>query len=301
MVWGGRTRWVEVRSRHSVPGTWGRRGFAEGWPVGLGNEGTELGRPRGCGLSRKLQGAGVGRSPPELSSRREHGVCHGPVPPEARSLPFSPPTPLPAEEEQSLSAQHSLAPGWPAELASPSLGQRGVEPQGAPRESGHPSPLRPPRPSPAAFSRSPCWTAPGSRLPAPARLRAPRRDGAVIVSRESLSIFSQGTAKPPSLPAPPPPALCGSQASTLLLVHSGQQRLDGPGFAASTSHGCPRSHSAHRALRERAPLTPSCSRGLPHRCPPPPAPQPPAPSLPPGRPEPLTSHPGGPGVQSRRE
>lgn len=34
MVWGGRTRWVEVRSRHSVPGTWGRRGFAEGWPVG---------------------------------------------------------------------------------------------------------------------------------------------------------------------------------------------------------------------------------------------------------------------------
>lgn len=161
MVWGGRTRWVEVRSRHSVPGTWGRRGFAEGWPVGLGNEGTELGRPRGCGLSRKLQGAGVGRSPPELSSGREHGVCHGPVP---RSLPFSPPTPLPAEEEQSLSAQHSLAPGWPAELASPSLGQRGVEPQGAPRESGHPSPLRPPRPSPAAFSRSPCWTAPGSRL-----------------------------------------------------------------------------------------------------------------------------------------
>lgn len=194
MVWGGRTRWVEVRSRHSVPGTWGRRGFAEGWPVGLGNEGTELGRPRGCGLSRKLQGAGVGRSPPELSSRREHGVCHGPVP---RSLPFSPPTPLPAEEEQSLSAQHSLAPGWPAELASPSLGQRGVEPQGAPRESGHPSPLRPPRPSPAAFSRSPCWTAPGSRL-----LLGSGRPGGMARS------LSQENPFPSSLKGQQSPPLC---------------------------------------------------------------------------------------------
>lgn len=299
MVWGGRTRWVEVRSRHSVPGTWGRRGFAEGWPVGLGNEGTELGRPRGCGLSRKLQGAGVGRSPPELSSRREHGVCHGPVPPE--------------RPVTSVLAAHAPPCGGGAEpfcsaFARPRLARRaglsipGAEGSGA--TGGTPG-ERPPL-SPEASPALPCCfqqvpVLDSSRLPAPARLRAPRRDGAVIVSRESLSIFSQGTAKPPSLPAPPPPALCGSQASTLLLVHSGQQRLDGPGFAASTSHGCPRTHSAHRALRERGPHTPSCSRGLPHRCPPPPPPQPPAPSLPPGRPEPLTSHPRGPGVQSRRE
>lgn len=166
MVWGGRTRWVEVRSRHSVPGTWGRRGFAEGWPVGLGNEGTELGRPRGCGLSRKLQGAGVGRSPPELSSRREHGVCHGPVPPE--------------RPVTSVLAAHAPPCGGGAEpfcsaFARPRLARRaglsipGAEGSGA--TGGTPG-ERPPL-SPEASPALPCCfqqvpVLDSSRLPAPA-------------------------------------------------------------------------------------------------------------------------------------